>query len=323
MAPLTVFSQQASSFPFPPLAEYASQVTYQRLQWPALSQRDVHVYLRRDDLASEFYPGNKFYKLYYHLQQFYQQRKTALVSFGGAFSNHIHALAALGKHCNIPVVGIIRGPEPKNLSPTLQDAVDWGMQLVFVSREDYRAKRIDYLDSSLRERVGDYYLIPEGGESIEGVRGCQVLGQAIADDCERFEWKQPIVCCAAGTGTTLAGIAAGLPQSIPCIGFSVLKGKDTITPMIRAYLDRLGCRHDQWQFINDYHCGGYAKAPAFLLEFMQALEGQNQLLLEPVYSAKMLWGIQQMADNGCFASGTQIIAIHGGGVQGRRGFPHL
>jgi 1-aminocyclopropane-1-carboxylate deaminase len=315
---LVPFFQQAHSNPS--LTDYARQVKYQPLAWPELKAQHITVYLRRDDLASGYYPGNKFYKLFYHLHAFHQQQKTAMVSFGGAFSNHLHALAALGKQYSIPTVGLIRGQRPKTLSPTLQDACDWGMDLYFLTREAYRHKDLSALQEELLDSYGDYLLIPEGAEGTVGARGCQVLGQTITSDCQQRQWQNPVVCCAVGTGTTLAGIVSGLSDNITCLGFSVLKGQDTLTMSVKETVKQLNSTHANWRLLNDYHCGGYAKVPQYLLEFMLLLEERNHLLLDPVYTAKMLWGIQQLAEKGHFSPGTDIIAVHSGGVQGRRGF---
>ncbi len=296
--------------------EYAHLVNHQRLHWPTLESKGLTAYLRRDDLASQHYPGNKFYKLFYHLQALQASDCRVVISFGGAYSNHIHALAAMGQQYNMATVGIIRGHRPKILSPTLQDAQNMGMRLFFLNKQDYKNKDISTLLPLLNKEYGPHYLLPEGGESLQGILGCRHIGQAIeANFSSDF-----IVCCAVGTGTTMAGIIAGLEVNRQCIGFSVLKGEDQLSSGIDQWLAEMGCSNEQWQVITGYHHGGYAKTTPELLRFMKQIENDNQLLLEPVYSAKMFWGVEQLALQNFWPEGTQLVLVHGGGLQGRRGF---
>lgn len=307
------------------LSQYAQSVAYQRLVWPLLDQKKITVYLRRDDLASDRYPGNKFYKLFYNLQALLSggvsaERAHTVVSFGGAYSNHIHALAQMGQAYHLATVGIIRGHRPQTLSPTLQDAESCGMRLLFLDRQHYKNKDLSPLVADLAE-YGDYYLLPEGGENLEGVKGCRAIGEAIA---QSFAGDYT-VCTAVGTGTTLAGIIAGLPENQSCLGFSVLKGEDQLSPKVEYWLNQLdlnpqGQKRQAWRIVTGHHHGGYAKTSPELLQFMATLEADNQLLLEPVYSAKMLWGIEQLALADYWPEGSTIVAVHGGGLQGRRGF---
>jgi 1-aminocyclopropane-1-carboxylate deaminase len=301
------------------LASYARGVNHQRLVWPALDDKKIAVYLRRDDLASDHYPGNKFYKLFYNIKTILDAGHRTVVSFGGAYSNHIHALAAMGQQYGLSTVGIIRGHQPTSLSPTLQDAVDCGMRLFFLDKKAYQQKDISPLISVLEKDYGTYYMLPEGGENKAGVLGCQAIGRAIETEFSASV-KPFTVCCAVGTGTTLAGIVSGLSAERKCIGFSVLKGEDSLSHSVKQWLQEMQCSHQQWQIINDYHHGGYAKVNPILLQFMATVERANGLLLEPVYSAKMLWGIEQLALADFWPAGSQLVVVHGGGLQGRRGF---
>jgi 1-aminocyclopropane-1-carboxylate deaminase len=291
-------------------------VTHQKLIWSTFAQKKLSVYLRRDDLASEHYPGNKWYKLFYNLQMVMQSGKKTVLSFGGAYSNHIHALAAMGKQYGLNTVGIIRGYPPKNLSPTLQDARDWGMELLFLGHDAYRKKNLSQFSEQLKKQYGDYYCLPEGGDNLLGVKGCQAIAHGIS---QHFTGEYT-VCCALGTGTTFAGIVSAVPEQVKCLGFSVLKGEDTLTEQVSQRLQHMGSLPREWYINNDFHHGGYAKTTPELLAFMQAIEEANNLSLEPVYSAKMLWGIDQLAQQNYWAKGSTIIAVHGGGLQGRRGF---
>ena len=304
--------------PLKPLSHYAQKVPYQRLVWPAIAHKKLRVYLRRDDAASAHYPGNKFYKLFYNLQAIIAEGHDTILTFGGAYSNHIHALAAMGRAYSLSTIGVIRGHRPKVLSPTLQDAEACGMRLLFLDKKHYQIKDISPLLALLTKEYGDYYVLPEGGENLAGVKGCQAIGESIAQHF--LVYDNYTVCTAVGTGTTMAGIIAGLPSNKSCLGFSALKGEDHLSSSIADWLSKLQVKHDQWQLITNCHHGGYAKATPELLHFMASLEKDNNILLEPVYSAKMLWGIEQLALQDYWPAGSIIIAVHGGGLQGRRGF---
>ncbi len=302
------------------LTEYARQVKHQRLCWPELDRRNIQAFLRRDDLASSHYPGNKFYKLFYNLAEVINLGHRQVVTFGGAYSNHIHALAIMGKQYNIATVGIIRGHKPEYLSPTLKDAQANGMQLIFLEKQRYKVKELSTIENQWSKKVGDYYLLPEGGDNEKGILGCEAIGHAITEHFVLETHPNDVVCCAVGTGTTMTGIINALPNHTPCLGFSALKGEDTLSANINVQLKKRSCHNQHWQVISDYHHGGYAKVTPELLNFMRQLEVDNNLLLEPVYSAKMLWGIEDLAKQGFWPSGTRLIIVHGGGVQGRRGF---
>lgn len=296
------------------LYTYALGAQYHPISIPAINHRKLKLFLRRDDLLSSHYPGNKFYKLFFNIQSALNQGCEALVSFGGAYSNHIHALAAVGKQYQIATVGMIRGHRPKVLSPTLKDAQALGMRLLFLDKTHYRDKDISPWLNTLKQDYGSLFIIPEGGANIEGVKGCRVLGKAISS------LKPSTVCCAVGTGTTLAGIIAGLDYGIECLGFSVLKGDDSLTHDVASWLGQLSCDHSNWRIVNDYHHGGYAKVPTELMAFMQEIEVANDVLLEPVYIAKVLWGVRELALQNYWPEGSRIDIVHGGGLQGRRGF---
>lgn len=275
--------------------------------------------------------GNKFYKLYYNLLNARQQACSTVVSFGGAYSNHIHALAAAAHSLGLNSIGIIRGHRPETLSPTLKDAESKGMRLLFLNKKDYAQKHIAELLPILKQ-AEPYLLIPEGGDNLAGVRGCI----AIAESLRAHMGSDPFtLCTASGTGSTLAGLVAGsgTEGQVSCLGISVLRGEDRLSQRVRHYLQLLGHKSESaeeakvqgqkqktWQVISGYHHGGYAKVSSPLLAFMQAFENRNQLMLEPVYTAKLLWAIEQLALQDYWPSGSRIVALHSGGLQGRRGF---
>lgn len=301
----------------------------QRLHWPALEALSVNVYLHRDDEISPLYSGNKFYKLYYNLKHAAALNANAIVSFGGNYSNHLYSLAAMGQELGIQTVGVVRGYESAPLSPTLADAQRFGMKLHFLGKKDYRSKDISDFLPILKREHNNLYLIPEGGENLAGVRGCLAIGSAVRAQmstlCGDAEYT---LCCAVATGSTFAGLVAASPPRAKCLGISVLKGEDTLTPKIEHWLSLLGVQRPvQWHLFNQYHHGGYAKVTPELLSFMSELELLNNIKLDPVYTAKLLWAIKELAINH-FWSGpqssssktTNVVAIHSGGIQGRRGF---
>lgn len=253
----------------------------------------------------------------------------AIVSFGGNYSNHLYALAAMGQELGIQTVGIVRGYESAPLSPTLADAQRFGMQLYFLGKKDYRSKDISKILPILKKEYNKLYLIPEGGENLAGVRGCLAMGKAVgaqmSNICGDEEYT---LCCAVGTGSTFAGLVASSPKQAKCLGISVLKGEDTLASKIEHWLSLLGIqRPEQWHLYNQFHHGGYAKVTPELLAFMGELESLNNIKLEPVYTAKLLWAIKELAINDYWSDPDSsssktinVVAIHSGGIQGRRGF---
>lgn len=217
-------------------------------------------------------------------------------------------------------VGIIRGYKPKKLSPTLSDAVDFGMKIHFLGKKDYGRKDIRPLLPILKALSGKYYLIPEGGENLAGVRACAAIAQSTAR-----QLKEPYTLCSAvGTGSTLAGLIAGSSASTKLLGISVLKGEDSLSAKVREWLNLLGIDSHSpsadWNIETGFHHGGYAKISPELLRFMSEFEQRNHLLLDPVYTVKMLWAIETLAKQGYWAKDSRVVAIHSGGLQGRRGF---
>jgi 1-aminocyclopropane-1-carboxylate deaminase len=271
--------------------------------------------------------GNKFYKLAGHIEAFRRSGARRLLSFGGAFSNHLYALAAAGRDLEIPTVGIVRGEAPKQLSPTLQDASAQGMELVFVSRTEYRHKEDPLWLADLRRRFSDAYLIPEGGGDALGSIGCMVWAAAAA---AAAPWSPDVICVAAGTGGTAAGVLAA-DVSAQVDAFLVLSGTQAEITDMQSEIVTRACslagkertRLPSFQLESNYSCGGYARLPAGLRQFMGEFEAETGVPLDPVYTAKMMWGIAHKALLGRWQPGTRILVLHSGGLQGRRGFPTL
>ena len=302
----------------------AQQVPLQRLQWNLAKQKGIEVLVRRDDLIDTHLSGNKFYKLFYNLRAAQASGCSQLLSFGGAYSNHLYALAAAANTYGFKAIGVIRGERPKQLSATLLDAEAWGMQLHFVSRADYREKCSDELRLELKACYGDFFEIPEGGANAYGVMGTKALGAAIY---QQVKSDYTAVCVAAGTANTLAGLGLGLSQKNcsqiagSILGFSVLKGEGSLGADLINHQKSLGPETANWRLISGYHGGGYAKKlPNDLREFLFEFERETKLILDPVYTLKMCWGVAQLLAQNYWPRGSRLILVHTGGLQGRRGF---
>lgn len=307
----------------------AQKVPLQSLRWDFAKQKDVEVLVRRDDLIDAHLSGNKFYKLFYNLHAAKENGYTQLLSFGGAYSNHIYALAAAANIYGFKAIGVIRGERPKQLSPTLKDAEAWGMKLHFVSRTAYRERSSLELSEDLKKHYGDFFEIPEGGANSYGIKGTKVLGSAIY---QQVKSDYTSVCLACGTASTLAGIAAGLNeradancQSGTVLGFSVLKesggGEGSLGHQIIRHQQAINKETPNWCLISGFHGGGYGKKlPAEMLRFMLEFERESNLQLDPVYTVKMCWGVKQLLAQNYWPRGSRLILVHTGGLQGRRGF---
>lgn len=267
----------------------------------------IQLYLKREDCLHATISGNKFRKLKYNLIEAKAQGATTLLTFGGAYSNHIAAVAAAGKECGFKTLGIIRGEEliEKVLdNPTLRQAQDNGMQLHFINRSDYRRKiNADFIEQ-LQSKFGEFYLIPEGGTNSNAVQGCEEI--LTEQDKQDFDF----VCCAVGTGGTIAGIINSSSEKQKVLGFPALKG-DFLFEEIRQWITR-----ENWDLCLDYHFGGYAKTTPKLLEFIQNFQQQTDIEIEPIYTGKMLFGICDLIERGYFPANSRILAIHTGGLQG-------
>ncbi len=282
----------------------------QPLRHPLLKKHAVTLQVKRDDLIHPLISGNKWRKLKYNLIEIQDSSKAGLLTFGGAFSNHIYACAAAGKLFGIKTHAIIRGPELDQNNPTLRFARACGMQLTLVDRQTYRKRYdIDYL-AELREKHPHRHIVPEGGTNEHALVGCQELAASLPP-CD-------YVFCATGSGGTLAGLAAGLPDGTLVTGIAVLKQADylrqEIANLLSAYPD-----HAPWQLLTKFHGGGYGRFTPELWRFCQTMRAEHGLPLEPVYTGKMLYAVWQLIEQGYFPSGSRIIAVHTGGLQGLTG----
>lgn len=288
-----------------PLQQLHSQV------WEA---QGIALWVKREDLLHPTISGNKWRKLKYNLEEAKRLQHDTLLTFGGAYSNHIAAVAAAGQEFGFKTIGIIRGEEHLPLNPTLSFATLAGMELHYVSREAYRQKTDPVYLAQLTEQFNQPYLIPEGGTNSLAVQGCTEIVANIPIDYD-------YLCCASGTGGTLAGIIAGLDGRKQALGFPALKGGDFLREEIEQLVYRYNGQHyDNWQLITEYHFGGYAKVKPELLDFMRHFQQEHNLPLEPVYTGKMFYGLVDLIQKGFFPKGSRIVAVHTGGLQGNAGF---
>ena len=269
-------------------------------------QNDISLTIKREDLIHPFISGNKFRKLKYNLVQAKAENKETVLTFGGAFSNHIAAVAFAGKEYGFKTIGVIRGEELFDKieeNPTLKFAQENGMQFEFVSREDYRLKNeISFLEN-LKQQFGDFYLVPEGGTNELAVKGCEEI--LTAEDAV-FNY----VCCAVGTGGTISGLINSAYPNQKILGFPALKG-DFLKDEIRIFVKK-----DNWDLISDYHFGGYGKINLELIEFINAFFDENKVPLDPIYTGKMVFGVIDLIHKNYFPAHSKILLIHTGGLQG-------
>ena len=285
----------------------AVNIPIHEIEDPLLEEKSIRVFLKREDLIHEKISGNKWRKLYYNLKFAQSENRSTLVTFGGAYSNHIAATAAAGKMFGFTTIGVIRGEAHPTLNPTLRYASQCGMELRYVSRVAYQERATsEFIENHLFD-ISNYYLIPEGGTNHLAVKGCEEI---LAD----IDFDFDVVCCSCGTGGTLSGIINTLKPHQSAIGFSSLKGGDFLKDEISKYVI-----NSQWSLNLDYHFGGYAKVDEGLVEFINQFHHKHGIPLDPVYTGKMIYGLWDLIEKDYFRSGSSIVAIHTGGLQGIEG----
>lgn len=273
------------------------------------SLKNVSLSLKREDVIHEYVSGNKYRKLKYNIQQAQKEKKEILLTFGGAFSNHLAAVSAIGGLFGLKTIGVVRGEELKDSyasNATLLFAKSQGMQFEFVSRSDYKEKNDQAFVRKLKEKFGDFYLIPEGGTNNLAVKGCEEI---LTDNDDSFDF----ICCPVGTGGTISGLINSSLSHQKIIGFPALKG-DFLRKDISKFANK-----PNWELISDYHFGGYAKINIELISFINQFKVENNIQLDPVYTGKMMFGIFDLIKKEYFPKDSKILAIHTGGLQGIEG----
>ncbi len=283
-----------------------------------LLSKGVRLFLKREDQIHPEVSGNKWRKLKYNLLKAKEQNKDCLLTFGGAFSNHIAALAAAAKAMDMESIGIIRGEEVLPLNPTLSKASVDGMRFQFVSRTEYREKKKLSFIEMLKARYGDFYHVPEGGSNCLALKG---VGELMDDVLNDDKLKPNYVCTAMGTGGTMAGLVARDDEGVKIIGFPALKG-NFLELEVKQFLNQCGYEINEgnWGVNNNYHFGGFAKYNTELIDFINQFKTLHNIPLDPIYTGKMMYGIFDLIEKDYFDRGSQILAIHTGGLQGIAGF---
>ena len=271
--------------------------------------KGVELTIKREDKIHPHISGNKYRKLSYNLLAAKEQNLDTLLTFGGAYSNHIVATAAAGKEFGFKTIGVIRGDElagkiPDN--PTLLFAQECGMQFKFISRELYRKKTKPEFLTILKEEFGNFYMVPEGGTNLLAIKGCEEI---LTKDDSIFDY----VCVPVGTGGTISGLINSVRAHQKVVGFSALKG-NFLKEEIKALVFK-----DNWELITEYHFGGYGKINSELITFINQFREETGIPLDPIYNGKMLFGIVNLICNSYFKKGSKILAIHTGGLQGIKG----
>ncbi|MFM7408344.1 MAG: 1-aminocyclopropane-1-carboxylate deaminase/D-cysteine desulfhydrase [Cuspidothrix sp.] len=290
----------------------------QQIDSEIVANAGIKLYILRLDIMHPEINGNKWYKLKYNLLEAREKNISTILTFGGAYSNHIYATAAAGNLLGFRTIGLIRGEENTPLNPTLQFATEQGMELVYIDRQTYKKRHTEALQNQLKQQFGEVFMIPEGSANLNGIQGCTEILQTV----KGFN----TICLACGTGTTLAGIALSLNQEQKVIGFPVLKNGDFLNQDINKLLTNYLTSGlptpvnlpAPWQLVCDYHFGGYGKITKELKLFCQEFQTQYDIPLDYIYTGKMFYGVMDLIAKG-FLKSQSLLLIHTGGLQGNLG----
>jgi 1-aminocyclopropane-1-carboxylate deaminase len=300
------------------------RVPVQSVHEELLSAQQLRLDIVRLDLLDPALGGNKWFKLRHNLLAARSAGVRSLLSFGGAWSNHLYALAEAGQRFGFETIGVIRGElptEPDQLTPTLRYAISKGMRLLPVSRSDYRRRHDPAWQAALLAQVGPALVIPEGGANLAGVLGCQELAGLIARSAGKLTATELVLAC--GTATTMAGLLAGLhhqhliADTTTVRGFAMLKGGDFLRLQVQQWLAAQHAQPDRqrWDVETRFHFGGYAKRPAALTEFVRTFRARHGIPVDEIYTGKLLAGLYQLIAEGHYRPGTRLLMLHTGGMQ--------
>ena len=276
----------------------------QEINLPSLKKYNVNIFVKREDLIHPIISGNKFRKLKYNIEKAIKDKKDEIISFGGAYSNHLLALAFIGKLSNLKTIGIIRGEElkQKKLNSTLKRCKDFGMKFIFISRNEYKKRNeIKYINS-LKVKFRNAFIVPEGGTNYLGVKGCEEI---LNKEDSFFD----VICCPVGSGGTISGLINSKNNVQKILGFSALKDskiKNVITKFVN---------NNDWKVFDDMFFRGYSKVDYDLVNFINKTYDQTGILFDPIYNSKMLFQIIYMISNDKWPYGKNILLINTGGIQ--------
>ena len=287
--------------------DYKAEI--QEIDLSTFTNQDLKLSILREDLIHPEISGNKFRKLKYNLLEAKKLGYNQLLTFGGAFSNHIAATAAAGKLHGFKTIGLIRGEELKDkidTNATLRFAKNCGMELHFISREAYREKNNSLFIEDLKNKFPSTYVVPEGGTNDLAINGCKEI---LFDQCDEFNF----IASAIGTGGTIAGLIEASKPHQHLLGFPSLKGD-----FLQKEVENLTKKRN-FTIFNEYHFGGYGKVNEELINFVNYFKKTTQIQLDPIYTGKMVFGVLQLIKNHYFSDSSKILMIHTGGLQGIEG----
>lgn len=290
-----------------------SEIDIQHLPFEPALKRGITLAVLRLDKVHPVISGNKLFKLHYFLQNALAGKSKKIITSGGAYSNHLVATAYACKIMGLDSIGMVRGEKPTILSHTLQQCIAYGMQLKFISRNEYSNKEKPVFINAIKKEFGEYFIIPEGGYDNIGAKGASLIMEKVGSGITH-------ICCAIGTATTVAGLVMGAKNAQQIIGVPVLKGMTDLDERI-SFLTENNYSKQQIQLVNEYHFGGYAKATAELYSFMNMLYKEYELPTDFVYTAKMMYAIFDQINNNFFPAGSNILCVHTGGLQGNFSLP--
>jgi len=286
-----------------------NNATLQSLKLPELLAKDVKADILRLDKIHPVISGNKWFKLKFYLEEALEKQFNTIVTFGGAWSNHIVATAFASKLYNLNAIGIIRGERPLKLSQTLLNAEDYGMTLEFINRESYSEKNDDGFKQFYKEKFGRVYFIPEGGAGLPGIKGSEEILQLV----DKNDYSH-VLCC-IGTGTMFSGLVNSSLPSQEVIGISVLKGVEFDTENTIAH----GLKRSKIRY--EYHFGGYAKKTKELIGSMNNFYLQTGIPTDFVYTGKLIFAFYDLIAKNYFSADSKVLVIHSGGLQGNASLP--
>ena len=282
------------------------KIKYNTISSNLLVEKEVTILIKRIDLNHNYISGNKLYKLKNNITEAKKKGYKKILTFGGAYSNHIVATAYLGKKEGFNTIGIIRGEKNLPLNASLQNAYDNEMNLKYINRRDYRLKDTDSFINKLKCEFGNFYLIPEGGTNFLGVKGASEI---LSND-NNYNY----VCCPVGTGGTIAGIINSSNINQIILGFSALKNTIDVKRNIKLYTKK-----QNWKLFSRYSCGGYAKISKKLIKFINEFNINYGVPLDVIYTGKMMMGLFDMVERDFFKPKSKILVVHTGGLQGNKG----
>ena len=275
--------------------------------------KNVNVFMKRIDLVHPEISGNKWFKMKYNIAEAKEKNYDTLLTFGGAYSNHIYSTSAAGKIFSFKTIGLIRGEEHLPINTTLKYAIDCGMKIHYVDRTTFRKRETPEFLEWIKNEFGDVYILPMGGKNRLAVKGCSEI-------INQIDIEYDYICSACGSGGTFSGLVAGFGGKKKAIGFSALKGggflKEDISNLVFDYTKS---NYDNWEINSDYHFGGFAKLSLELINFMEKFKKLNGIELDYIYTGKLMYGIADLINKEYFKEGETIIALHSGGLQGNEG----